>query len=65
VKSDESLTSDEPDSASKWTGIFVQDQLGVEEPLVPKDAAVEIADGQSHMGDCREFGGSVNRAGGS
>jgi hypothetical protein len=23
VKSDEGLTSDDPDSASKWTGIFV------------------------------------------
>jgi hypothetical protein len=56
MKSDEGMTSDQPDSASKWTGIFVQDQLGVEKPLVPRDTAVEIADRQSHMGDGREFG---------
>ena len=56
VKSDEGLTSDKPDGASKWTGLFVQDQLGVEEPLVPQDTAVEIANGQSHMGDCHKFG---------
>jgi hypothetical protein len=56
VKSDEGLTSDEPDSASKWTGLFVQDQLSVEESLVPQDTAVEIADCQGHMGDCQEFG---------
>jgi hypothetical protein len=42
VKSDEGLTSDEPDSASKWTGLFVQDQLGVEESLVPQDTAEAI-----------------------
>ncbi len=30
VKSDEGLTSDDPDSASKCTGLFVQNQLGVE-----------------------------------
>lgn len=42
VKSDEGLTSDEPDSASKWTGLFVQDQLSVEESLVPQDTAEAI-----------------------
>jgi hypothetical protein len=56
VESDEGLTSDEPDSASKWPRLLVKDQLGVEDSLVPRDTAVEIADCQSHMGDYRGFG---------
>ncbi len=48
VKSDECLPSDKPDSASKWTGLFVQDHLGVEDSLVPGDTAVEVAHCQSH-----------------
>src|SRR5580698_804905 len=56
VESDEGSTSDTPDSASKWPRLFVQDHLGVEDSLVPRDTAVEIADCQSHMGDSGGFG---------
>ena len=56
VESDEGSTSDTPDSASKWPRLIVEDHFGVEDPLVPRDTAVEIADRQAHMGDGQEFG---------
>src|ERR1700728_1831678 len=55
-ESDERSTSDTPDSASKLPRLFLQDHLCVEDSLVPRDTAVEIADCQSHMGDYRGFG---------
>src|ERR1700733_1145324 len=55
VKSDDGLTSDKQDSASKWAGAFVQHQLHSEESFVPLDTAVEITDCQSHVGDRRKL----------
>jgi hypothetical protein len=55
MKPNEGLTFDKPDSASKWAGAFVQDELHVEESFVPRNTAVEIIDRKSHVGDCREL----------
>ena len=53
VKPYNSLTSDKPNNASEWARIFVPNRLGVKKSRVRRDTAAEIADCQSHMGDCR------------
>ena len=53
VKPDERLPFDDPDSPSKWGRVFVPLKRHVEESFVPLDAAVEIADRQSHVCDGR------------
>jgi hypothetical protein len=62
MKSDERVTSDEPDCSSKWAGTLVQEHLGLEQALVPRNTAVEITDSESHMGDCRNLGHGVRLA---
>jgi hypothetical protein len=49
VKSDERLTSDNPDSSSERAGAFVSVKRHVEESFVPLDTLVEITDRQSHV----------------
>jgi hypothetical protein len=55
VKADQGLTSDQPDSSSKWSRAFVQEHLHVEESFVSLDTAVKITDCQSHVGDRRDL----------
>src|SRR3984885_9316400 len=56
VQANEGRTPYQPDHVSKWARVLVEDRLGGEQVLVPRDAAVEIADREHDRGDSREIG---------
>lgn len=59
VKSDESLTFDNPDSSSKRAGPFVSVKRHVEKSFIPLDTVVEITDRQSHVCEVGKSGTGV------
>ncbi len=56
VQADDSLPFDQPDDTTEGSGRFVNERLGTEQLLVPRNTAAEIAYGQSDMSDSRERG---------
>ena len=40
-------------------GVLVEDRIGVEQLLVPRDADVQVADGQRNVGERRKLGHEI------
>jgi transposase len=51
VKSDERLTAEHPYDMAKRTGVLVDNGLGTEECLIPRDASIQVAHGECDMGN--------------